>query len=145
MRHCASAMQHRATSNPVPDRGADAQTERRSDVRRPCWVEAFCQPVTSRPDDLWWLATIQDASRTGLGLVSTRRYEPDAIVRIELRRPTGHFICTSSARVVHLRKRSEGGWQIGCLFLIQLSDHQLQALVGTAGADAAEPQLGFAA
>jgi PilZ domain len=104
---------HRANSNPAPEPGAGAPSDRRSDVRRQCCREAYCQPGSTRPDNLWWLAMIQDVSQTGLEMLSTRRYEPDAVMTIRLRGPTGRFICTGPARVVHIRKRSEGGWHIG--------------------------------
>jgi hypothetical protein len=137
-------MLHRATPNPAPEPGADAQSERRSDVRQQCYLETYCQPAASRPDDLWWLAMIQDVSQTGLAMLSTRRFEPDAMVTIELRGPSGQFICTSPARVVHIRKRSEGGWHIGCVFATRLSEHQLQVLISPAGADGDDGRAGIA-
>jgi hypothetical protein len=95
--------------------------------RYPLDLESACQPGASRNDrDLVWAATIRDISAGGVGIVLPRRFEPGTGLAIELPGQDGGAGETLLARVAHVQRLPEGGWLLGCSFLSELSDQELE-------------------
>jgi hypothetical protein len=103
--------------------------------RFPCDVPAACQPVATRNDkDHVWAATIRDISIGGVGLVLPRRFEPGMGLQIELPGAEPGMGETLLARVVYVRRLPEGTWLMGCSFISQLSEQELERLLRLAEA-----------
>jgi hypothetical protein len=108
-------------------------------------LQTACQPVATRNDrDLVWAATIRDISVGGVGIVMPRRFEPGMGLAIELPPKADGTSDTLLARVAHVRRLPEGGWLLGCTFISQLSEQELEDLVHLSDvhqepASAAEP------
>ena len=118
----------------LPDLGIALKTAARIECRvRPrhaCDLEASCQPVAARSDnDLHWPATIRDISTGGVGLVLKRRFEPGAGLAIELPAAGDCSEQTLLARVRHATRLPDGRWLLGCAFISELSDDEVQALL----------------
>jgi hypothetical protein len=97
--------------------------------RFPCELPTACQPVASRNDkDLVWSGTIRDISVGGVGIVLSRRFEPGMGLQIELPGSEPGMGETLLARVVYVRRLPEG-WLLGCSFISQLSEHEIEELL----------------
>jgi hypothetical protein len=103
--------------------------ERRTVPRYRCTLEGYYRPLADDGGWLWWLATVLDISVKGVGLIVTRRVEPDTLLSIELQSTTSQFQRTLLARVVHATHVPGKGWRVGCVFAKSLSDEELQALL----------------
>jgi hypothetical protein len=89
-----------------------------------------CQPVAARGDhDLKWPAHIRDVSLGGIGLVLHRRFEPGAGLAIELPESDGSGTFTVFARVVHVAAQAGGKWLLGCVFVSELNEDTLRAVL----------------
>jgi PilZ domain len=98
--------------------------------RFPCDLPTSCQPVAARQDrDIVWTGTLRDISVGGVGVVLQRRFEPGMGLAIELPGQDPNQAETLLARVVYVRRLPEGGWLLGCSFISQLSDSELDALL----------------
>ncbi len=98
--------------------------------RRPCDLEASCQPVAARLDnDLHWPGTIRDISTGGAGLILGRRFEPGAGLAVELPASGDRSEETLLARVRHATRLPDGRWLHGCAFISELSDDELERLL----------------
>jgi hypothetical protein len=100
--------------------------ERRASVRYPCGLASSCHTITSRREDAW-TATVKDISRTGIGLLLGRRFEPGMILAVEL--PVEGVPQLLLARVMHARSEGEGVWLIGCELVNPLAEDELKALL----------------
>jgi hypothetical protein len=112
--------------------GARRQKPARSDdhrswVRFPCNVEASCQRVDDS-EDVRWAARVMNISAAGIGLMLDRPVENGTLLNLDLRSPTTHSTRTILACVVHVTSRP-GEWNVGCNFIRELSDADLEALL----------------
>jgi hypothetical protein len=103
-------------------------TERRVFVRYPCDLETNCHPLAagSGPE---WAGQVNDLSRGGVGLILTRRFELKTLLAIELQSRSGEFARRVFGRVVHVQRRDDGAWLLGCAFANELCDEDLHALL----------------
>jgi hypothetical protein len=67
-------------------------------------------------------------SAGGIRLVLRRRFEPGATLAIELPGPDPDQPSAVLARVVRVQPGPAGSWLLGCAFLSELSDEEVQAL-----------------
>ena len=112
-----------STRTPSADTGTTTM-ERRQKPRYPIKLEVYCQPITpSKSTELWWRADVREASLEGIGLVSSRKYEPATYICLEL------LDRRVPCRVAHVRPNPNGGWLIGCAFLNELTKEDLDELV----------------
>jgi hypothetical protein len=105
-----------------------AEAERRAWVRYPSAQESVCQPYTQDKGELCWPAQIRDISTGGVKLLMTRRFEPGTVLSVELTAGAESLVRLPVARVRRVRAGQGGGWVIGCQFLTQLSDEELEEL-----------------
>jgi hypothetical protein len=101
--------------------------------RHSCGLATSCQPVAARGDrDLAWPAEIRDVSAGGVGLVLGRRFERGAGLAIEIPESPTAPADTLLARVIHTTALPEGEWLLGCSFISELSQDELQRLLALA-------------
>lgn len=105
---------------------ATAVDERRNFDRFTCEIPTTCQPPSAWRKDPW-PATIRDISNSGMSLVLNRRFEKGAGLAVELPTDQG-TTSTNLARVIHVQSLPEGGWLLGCHFISELSDDEIQAV-----------------
>jgi hypothetical protein len=101
-------------------------TERRRAPRFPSDLQTSCRPLTTR-DGTSWPARVRDISRGGVALILRRRFEPGAVLTMELEDPAGAVSRSVFARVIHVRPDEAGTWMLGCAFTGELSDDELRA------------------
>lgn len=94
--------------------------ERRAFVRRFCDIGALVDS---------WPAKIENVSRGGLKIVIARRFEVGTILKVEIATATEESRCTLLARVVSAAPESTGNWGLGCAFLQQISQEEVQDLL----------------
>jgi hypothetical protein len=81
-----------------------------------------------------WAATIHDISVCGIGMILQRRYEPGTGLTIELPDSESDTTYTVLARVVHVKKQRDGRWHLGCNFVSELSEEEVETLIQVARA-----------
>jgi hypothetical protein len=101
--------------------------ERRAFVRYPCSLESNCHPLSASGQE--WAGQVENVSRGGVALVLNRRFELKTLLAIELLRPNGEPARRVFARVVHVHRRADGNWMLGCAFANELSEEDLKALL----------------
>jgi hypothetical protein len=98
--------------------------------RKSCELPTTCQPASAlEMKEMRWAATIVDISLGGVRILLQRRFEKGSGLAIELpgdeqREPTVVFV-----KVVHVRADANGAWALGCRFLSELSEDELQRLL----------------
>jgi hypothetical protein len=105
--------------------------ERRAWVRYSCDLDFSCQPIAVGNDNRW-LGRVLNLSRGGACLVVGRRFERGTILAIELQSGAQSVTGPLLARVAHCTPQSHSDWLIGCSFVRELSEEELQALVPNA-------------
>ncbi|HZT81992.1 MAG TPA: PilZ domain-containing protein [Gemmataceae bacterium] len=106
-----------------------AQAERRATVRYETDLLGACRPLTARLDKPAE-ATVRDLSAGGIGLLATRRFEPAALVAVEVFPHGDASPALLVARVVHATPWDDGRWLLGCQFVRPLGDDELRDLLG---------------
>jgi|SRR5438445_3980733 len=101
------------------------RTERRGWIRYLCDVVTSCQRVNA-PDDSSVLAKIRNISQGGVNLIVSQPFEAGAILSVELPAGQGEPACTILGCVVHAQPQSNGEWVLGCSFVRELTDHDLE-------------------
>jgi hypothetical protein len=78
--------------------------------------------------DSKWTATITDVSQGGIRLILRRRFEPGSGLGIELPGGDGEEPYTVLAKVIHVRSLPNGAWALGCQFISELDEDEVQRL-----------------
>jgi hypothetical protein len=103
--------------------------------RQPCEVPTSCQPAAAfGREETKWSGTIRDISLGGLRLSLRRRYEPGTGLAIELGQLDDQAR-TVLVKVVHVKRQDDGLWSLGCKFISELSEEEIEQLVGPCGGD----------
>ncbi|MBY0524002.1 MAG: PilZ domain-containing protein [Gemmataceae bacterium] len=113
-----------APSSSAPTAGID----RRAAVRHLPQSEKTSNvdvPRRGRP----WKAMIRDLSTTGIGLVLNQTFDAGAQLAVELQIPDGLLIYTMLTRVAHSTRQPNGAYLVGCSFVRELSEEELQNLL----------------
>jgi hypothetical protein len=113
---------HSAPGRPDQEPGA----ERRRAPRYSTDLPATCRPLAGR-EGASWEARVVNISRSGIGLALPRRFEPGALLTVELEDPRRTVSRSILARVIHARPHAEHGWLLGCAFSGELDDDELAA------------------
>jgi hypothetical protein len=109
---------------------AQLPSECRVYERQSCALPTTCQPASAlEMKELRWPATISDISQGGVRITLQRRFEKGAGLAIELPGNSERESSVVFVKVVHLKSRESGGWILGCRFLSELSDDELQYLL----------------
>lgn len=102
--------------------------ERRGWIRFTCDLDATCLPSAEDPEVLW-PARVLNLSCGGVGLLVSRRFEPDTLLQIELQTAKRSFSRPLLVQVLHVTGHQTGGWLIGCSFPQPLSEEELHQLM----------------
>lgn len=74
-------------------------------------------------------ATVLNMSQAGVGLTVPRQYPCGMLLTLGLQNPQGSLFLLKTVQVRHVRPETTSAWVIGCTFLKQLSDRELELLV----------------
>ena len=104
--------------------------ECRVHTRNACELPATCLPTSSwGRKEAQWPATITDLSVGGVRLIVRRRFEPGSGLGVELPGHDGEEPYTGLAKVVRVCALPDGSWALGCKFISELSEDELQGLL----------------
>lgn len=104
--------------------------ERRVYLRYDCEIPTTCQPASVQEmKERRWDGAMCDLSKGGVRVRLTRRFEKGTPLALELpgdgtREPSVCFV-----KVVHVKRDADGAWMLGCEFLSELSDDEMQRLL----------------
>jgi hypothetical protein len=116
---------------PIRKQQQACKTERRAWVRYAKDVEVWCQPWNATDEEELgpaWLGSIRDISPDGIGLIMSRRFEPETKLIIELEERS-QILRHLVAHVVHATLETKGRWIIGCTFNRMLNPEELQTFL----------------
>lgn len=101
--------------------------EQRAATRHPCAVPTTCQPPSAWCKDPWQ-ATIRDISTGGISLSLKRRFERNTGLAIELPTADGDTT-TVLVKIVHIEPHPTDGWLLGCTFISELSEEEVEQVL----------------
>ena len=107
-----------SASEPTPP--AAPGIERRAFVRHFCDIGALVDS---------WPTRIENVSRGGLKVVIGRRLEVGTILKVEVAVADQESFSTLLARVVRAAPEPVGNWALGCAFLQEISEEEVQGLL----------------
>ncbi|HXG11215.1 MAG TPA: PilZ domain-containing protein [Gemmataceae bacterium] len=104
------------------------EEDQRAWVRFPCPVQASYQVIRGiesapRP------ARVVDISACGIGLEVGRSLEVGTLLSLEMRGAGQETVLTILASVVRVTPQPDGCWRLGCNFIRELTEEELQALL----------------
>ncbi|HTU90181.1 MAG TPA: PilZ domain-containing protein [Gemmataceae bacterium] len=108
---------------------AASKGERRASVRLQSNAKGSCQSL-SMQRETHWEATVRDISCQGIGLLLTRRFEPGALLAIELTEANEERKRLLLVRVARAVPQPEGRWLIGCTLANPLTEDEVRLLLG---------------
>jgi head-tail adaptor len=103
-------------------------TDQRAWMRFPVEVRATYRDIgaASRPARA---AQVLDLSANGIGLLAAECVEAGTVLDVDLTGKDGSTFPTILACVVRVQEQGAGQWKLGCNFIRELSEKDLQALV----------------
>jgi len=104
-----------------------APPDQRTWLRFPCDIRASYQQVGE--DGASHSALVQNVSASGIALVVAEPIETGVLITVELHAAAGTAVRTILACVVHAAHQPDGLWALGCNFIRELSEEDLQVLV----------------
>jgi hypothetical protein len=102
--------------------------ERRVSVRFDSNAKGSCQTLSVHRE-MAWEATVRNISCEGIGLLLGRRFEPGALLAIELTESSEGRQLLLLARVAHATQQPEGSWLVGCTLMNPLSEDEIANLL----------------
>lgn len=106
--------------------GPESGSDRRFHVRHVCDLLATCRAAKGE-NHADVLAAVTNISRGGIGLLTDRSFERGAVLAVELPMATDEPVCKLLACVLHASERSDGLWSLGCAFVTELEEADLQS------------------
>ena len=97
-----------------------------SGIERRAFVRHFCD-LGAVVDS--WPARIENVSRGGLKVVIGRRFEVGTILKVEIATAGEENFSMLLAQVVRAAPESVGNWGLGCAFLQEISEEEVQGLL----------------
>jgi hypothetical protein len=105
-----------------------AKSERRQWIRYNTSLLVSIRRFGAR-DDLAWRGQLRDLSATGAGLVSESAVDVGAVLEVRPLNCTWNIAVKLTVRVRKTVTLPTGGWLLGCTFVRQLTDEELQSLL----------------
>ncbi len=99
--------------------------ERRAAARQLSSLRIACYPAGSGLLERR-MVRIRNVSRTGIGLIVDRHWQPGIALILEL--PAEEGVRSARARIIHATSQPGGTFLVGCSFDNQLTDAEVQAL-----------------
>jgi hypothetical protein len=100
--------------------------ERRQAPRFITAREASSSPLSARDTKVPVL--VRDVSTSGIGIVSSRRFERGTLLLIEIQGSTEEVPPLLVGKVAHVTARSSGDWLVGCELARALTEDEVRAL-----------------
>jgi c-di-GMP-binding flagellar brake protein YcgR len=103
-------------------------SDQRAWMRFPCNIHAsymLVGDIDAEP----FSAQVLNISPSGIGLIVDREIETGTLLSLELQSPDRSSSLSIVSCVVHAGKRGANEWALGCNFIRELSDQDLQCLV----------------
>ncbi len=123
-------MAQAATQSSSGSPATSSRAEGRVFARLACDLSTSCQPTSAwGQKDARWPATIHDISLGGVQLIVPRRFEPGSGLGIELPAHDGGEPSLVLARIIHVHALPDGTWSLGCKFISELGEDELQGLL----------------
>jgi hypothetical protein len=110
-------------------RGPTSCTDRRAAARHRCSMEAICHALGGGSEGPW-TGKVLDLSTTGLGIILPQPLERGTILLVDIPSTAAGVPQSLSACVIHTRPYEDGGVFNGCILAEQLSEAELEALLG---------------
>ena len=104
------------------------QTERRAWTRYPTQLETFCRQAVGGPE-MCWSGIIQNISRGGIRLLMHRRFEPGALLKVDVPLPIEQPAPYLMSRVIYATLQPNGSWALGCAFMEELDEDYMGAIL----------------
>lgn len=101
--------------------------DRRAWVRFTCDLQVACVPADEDPEILW-PARVVNVSQGGVGLLLSRRFEPETLLQVEVQIPEKGFSRPMIVQVKHVTGHDYGGWLMGCSFTQPLDEDEVRQL-----------------
>lgn len=98
--------------------------DRRVAPRYPADMPASCGPLQAGRQR--WRADIQDISLTGVRILLERRFEPGAVLSVEVHNASEAATSALLVRVRWIRAADAGNWAAGCSFMRDLTIEELE-------------------
>jgi hypothetical protein len=105
-----------------------AASDSRRWVRFTCEAESTCEPHAPGSGERY-RARVLEVSPGGVGVLLPARVPPGTLLRLRLPAEMSQFGPTLLVRVVHYLRYGDQGWFLGCEFVYQLEEAELQALI----------------
>jgi hypothetical protein len=102
--------------------------DRRAWKRYSCNLEGKCQPLLGGKE-VHWMGMVQEVSRGGIRLVLNRRFEVGTLLQVEIRRQQKGNTDLLLVRVVHVMAERPQWWALGCAFVGEITDDEIQLLL----------------
>jgi hypothetical protein len=96
------------------------------------WVRYSSSPETplqAGSEQVSWSAQIQDISRGGVSLLGNHPFDPGTVLKIDLPLTDQVVPATVLAKVVHASAKPNGVWALGCAFIKELREEELQEIL----------------
>jgi len=116
--------------NPEPAASDYRGGERRAWTRYPTHLETFCRQAIGGPE-MCWSGIIQNISRGGIRLLMHRRFEPGALLKVDVPLPVEQPTPYLMSRVIYATLQPNGSWALGCAFTEELDEDYIGAILKT--------------
>jgi hypothetical protein len=111
--------------------------DRRVHTRHTCRLDSLCKPVGRHQTGNPWKGWIEDVSIEGLKLTLNRRFEPGALLAVEVDVTKEELVQVFHsaisrfflAKVVRVVGRRDGKWTLGCLLVKKFNDEDLDHFI----------------
>jgi len=97
-------------------------------VRYSCSIKASYRMYGNLTADMTSVEVL-NLSATGIGLVVSTAIDAGALLTLELHDKSGHKVCAILACVVHTSRRARGEFSVGCNFIRELTEEEMQSLL----------------
>ncbi len=98
--------------------------------RRSCDLPTTCHPASLLAmKEAGWSAIIRDISEGGVRIDASRRFEKNTALAIELPGDESGDPSVVFVKVVHLKRLEDGGWALGCKFIHEMGEAELDRLL----------------
>jgi hypothetical protein len=104
--------------------------ERRAWTRYPAHLETFCRQAIGGPE-MCWSGIIQNISRGGMRLFMHRRFEPGALLKVDVPLPVEQPTPYLMSRVIYATLQPNGSWALGCAFTEELEEDYMGTILKT--------------
>jgi hypothetical protein len=115
----------------------EESAERRVHTRHACRLGSLCKPVGRHQTGKPWKGWIEDVSIEGLKLTLNRRFEPGALLVVEVDVTKEELVQVFHsaisrfflAKVVRVVPRKDGKWTLACLLVKKFNDEDLDHFI----------------